>query len=293
MRTLRDELRESFTEERKLLADIALCEESISKTTDDADLMEQALNQLSKLQEEAISRGVYSLDSKVDKVMDSMGFSVMDQTALVKTFSGGWKMRIGLAKILLKDPNILLLDEPTNHLDLDSVYWLEDFLTKQNIPMVIVSHDREFLDRVCNKIVEVEDGLTYTYQGNYSKYLEQRRARLEVWREQYDKQMRYIKEEENWIKRAKNDPSMTSQIRSKEIALEKFKLSDEIISQPPKNKKFRFRFPPAPRCGANIIEGTGISHSYNNDLLFENVNVEVALGDRIGFVGPNGSGNIL
>lgn len=289
-RTLRDELRESFTEERKLLADIATCEDAIATTTDNPELMERTLNQLAKLQEEAISRGVYSLDSKVDKVMDSMGFSSQDQSASVGTFSGGWKMRIGLAKILLKDPNVLLLDEPTNHLDLDSVYWLEDFLNKQNIPMVIVSHDREFLDRVCNKIVEVEDGKTYTYQGNYSKYLDQRRARLDVWREQYEKQLKYIKEEENWIKKAKNDPSMVNQVRSREISLEKFKNSEEIIPQPPRNKKFRFRFPPAPRCGANIIETSKLSHGYENDVLFNDVNINIALGDRIGFVGPNGSG---
>jgi ATPase subunit of ABC transporter with duplicated ATPase domains len=109
-----------------------------------------------------------TMNSRLEKVMNNVGFSAEDAARPVKAFSGGWKMRIGLAKILLKDPNILLLDEPTNHLDIDSVEWLESFLRNQNIPMVIVSHDREFLDRVCNKIVDVEEGKTYTYEANYS-----------------------------------------------------------------------------------------------------------------------------
>lgn len=116
-----------------------------------------------------------------------------------------------------------------NVIDLDSVYWLEDFLQKQSLPMIIVSHDREFLDRVCNKIVEVEEGVTHTYQGNYSKYLELRRQRLEIWREQYEKQSRYIREEEQWIKKAKNEPSMSSAVKSRENALEKLRDSSDLI----------------------------------------------------------------
>jgi ATP-binding cassette, subfamily F, member 3 len=289
-RTLKEELRTAFVEEKKILEEISELEEEVTRTTDDPARMEEVLNKLANLQEQAITRGAYALDSKVEKIMDSVGFSTSDHSSLVGTFSGGWKMRIGLAKILLQEPNILLLDEPTNHLDLDSVYWLEDFLTKQNIPMVVVSHDREFLDRVCNKIVEVEDGVTYSYLGNYSKYLDQRRARLETWRDQYEKQMKFVKEEEAWIKKAKNDPSMSSSIRSREIALEKLKNSEDFIPQPPKGKRFRFRFPPAPRCSANLIDGSEITHGYGDSNLFENVAVEVCLGDRVGFVGPNGSG---
>ncbi len=135
-RQLKDELYASFEEEQQLLKDIAQCEIDVAKTTDNPEEMEEVLNRLQKLQDQAISKGVYSLDSKVEKIMNAMGFDPEDGTREVSSFSGGWKMRIGLAKILLKDPNILLLDEPTNHLDLDSVFWLEDFLQKQNIPMV-------------------------------------------------------------------------------------------------------------------------------------------------------------
>ena len=291
--TLREELYTSFSEERQLLKDITTCEEELAKTTDDPDKMEAVLNKMQQLQDKAISQGVYALDAKVDKVMDAAGFTPQDGLALVSSFSGGWKMRVGIAKILLKEPNVLLLDEPTNHLDLDSVNWLEDFLQKQSIPMVIVSHDREFLDRVCNKIVDVEDGKTVSYQGNYSKFLELKKNRMEVWRDKYDKQVRHVKEEEKWIKKAKNDPNMSQQVKAKETALEKYKTSEEWVEQPPKDKKFRFRFPPAPRCGQSIVEASKLTHGYGTgkyQTLFENVDVAVERGERIGFVGPNGSG---
>jgi ATP-binding cassette subfamily F protein 3 len=176
---------------------------------------------------------------------------------------------------------------------LDSVYWLEDFLQRQSIPMVIVSHDREFLDRVCNKIVDVEDGKTVSYQGNYSKFLEQKKNRLEVWRDKYDKQVRYVKEEDKWLKKARNDPNMAQQVKAKEAALEKYKASEDYMEPPPKDKRFRFRFPPAPRCSQSIVEASKLGHGYGEGkykTLFENVDIAVDRGERIGFVGPNGSG---
>eukprot|EP01038_Epipyxis_sp_PR26KG_P004184 gene4184-5955_t len=292
-RTLKEELLASFLEEIKILEMIAECEEEVGRTTDDPEKMELVLNKLQSLQEEAISKGAYSLESKVEKIMDATGFALEDSDALVSSFSGGWKMRIGLAKILLLEPNVLLLDEPTNHLDLDSVIWLESFLPKQNIPMIIVSHDREFLDKVCNKIVDVEDGATVSYQGNYSKFIEQRRNRLEVWREKYERQSRYVKEEEKWIKKAKNDPNMAQQVKAKEMALEKYKNNEDWVAPPPKDKKFRFRFPAPPRCGESVLEAVNLKHGYGDGkykVLFENVEFKVEKGNRIGFIGPNGSG---
>lgn len=291
--TLREELRASFVVENQLLKDISKCENEIALHTDNPSAMEEALNRLAVLQEKAISKGAYALESKVDKIMDATGFGGDDGNLPVKSFSGGWKMRIGIAKILLQDPNVLLLDEPTNHLDLDSVMWLEDFLVKQNIPMVIVSHDREFLDRVCNKIVDVEDGVTVSYKGNYSKHLQLKKQRLAEWREKYEKQTKYVKEEEQWIKKARNDPNMAQQTKSKETALEKFKSSDEWMMQPPKEKRFRFRFPPAPRCGESIVEASNLMHGYGegqHKVLFQDVSFQVDKGNRIGFIGPNGSG---
>lgn len=171
--------------------------------------------------------------------------------------------------------------------------WLEEFLQRQNIPMLVVSHDREFLDRVCTKIVDVEEGKTVSYSGNYSKYLEQRRARLAQWRDRYEKQQRYLREEEAFIRKAHGDPSLAQVAKSRQTALDKLRGSEELVSAPPRDRKFRFRFPPAPRCGESIVEVQGLAHGYGEgkyQVLFENVDFHVERGDRIGFIGPNGSG---
>jgi ATPase subunit of ABC transporter with duplicated ATPase domains len=183
--TLRQELLTTFATEMKILDGIAAMETELEQAASDPALLEEKLNKLSDLQEEANVKGVYSIDSRVEKIMDQCGFGGGDGDSLVSSFSGGWKMRIGIAKILLQEPNALLLDEPTNHLDLESVMWLEHFLVQQSIPIIIVSHDREFLDQVCNRIVDVEEGKTITYKGNYSKFIMQRQERLNSWRDKY------------------------------------------------------------------------------------------------------------
>jgi ATP-binding cassette subfamily F protein 3 len=170
---------------------------------------------------------------------------------------------------------------------------LEEFLIKQKIPLVIVSHDREFLDRVCNKIVDVEDGYTVSYDGNYSKFLEQKKIRLDLWREKYEKQMRFIKEEEKVIKKFRGDPSQIHVANSKELALEKMKKSEDWVRPPPKDKKFRFRFPSSPRCGQSMVDICNVTHGYggpSSPPLFERANLRIERGDRIGLVGPNGVG---
>ena len=144
--------------------------------------------------------------------------------------------------------------------------------------------------------MDVEEGVTVSYDGNYSKFLEQRKIRLELWREKYDKQMRYVQEEEKWIKKAKNDPSMAQQVKAKEMALEKYKASEEWIERPPKDKKFRFRFPPAPRCGESVLQLCKLTHGYGTgkyQTLFRDVDAEVTKGERVGFIGPNGSGTFI
>jgi ATP-binding cassette subfamily F protein 3 len=172
-RSLFDEFMSVFKEELIILADLRSAEVELENVTeDDADKMQEILDRMTNLQVRADNKGVYALESRVQKIMDLMGFTTDDGKLPIRMYSGGWKMRIGLGKVLLQDPNILLLDEPTNHLDLDSVEWLEDFLRNQNIPMVIVSHDREFLDQVCTKIVDTEGGLANEYDGNYSRFLQ-------------------------------------------------------------------------------------------------------------------------
>lgn len=177
-RTLMEEFMSVFEEEKKILDDLREAEKQLENmTADDADAMQEVLDRMQKLQGQAENKNVYALESRAKKTMNLMGFEDDEEDYLVAMFSGGWKMRIGLGKVLLKDPNILLLDEPTNHLDLESVEWLEEFLQKQNIPMIIVSHDREFLDRVCNKIVDAEGGICTEYDGNYSRFLELKKGK--------------------------------------------------------------------------------------------------------------------
>lgn len=200
-------------------------------------------------------------------------------------------MRIGLGKVLLKDPNILLLDEPTNHLDLESVEWLEAFLRQQNIPMIIVSHDREFLDRVCNKIVDAEGGICTEYDGNYSRFLELKKSRMDAWNAAYNAQEKKISEERKWIQKFKlKQPQATKQ---RTAQLEKLVKSDDYVKKPPfVGKPFKFRFPDAPRLSPEVADIKGVSHSYGDGVnrLFEDTDLFVEKGDRIAVLGPNGSG---
>ena len=160
--------------------------------------------------------------------------------------------------------------------------------------MIIVSHDREFLNQVCNKIVEVEVGKTISYKGNYSKYLELRQQRLTQWRDKYDKQQKYIREEEKWIKTAKSHPAQQSSVKQRESALLKLQTSDELIALPPKPRRFRFRFLQSPqRSNAIVIDADRLSHGYGDGVyatLFEDVSFRIMRGQRVGFGGPNGSG---
>ncbi|KAF6002167.1 hypothetical protein F1559_001715 [Cyanidiococcus yangmingshanensis] len=167
---------------------------------------------------------------KVDRMMAALGFvSPDDPEKLVASYSGGWKMRIGLGKVLLQEPHVLLLDEPSNHLDVDSVEWLEEYLRSLPIPMVIVSHDREFIDRVCNSVVEIERGETVKYTGNYTSFLKQKRERLAAWQAAYERQMKHIEDQRAFINRFKNNAARAAQVKSRERALEKFMTSETFV----------------------------------------------------------------
>lgn len=294
-RTLKEEFLAVFEEENAIIQELKDVETELGNMGEDGDQnrMQEILDRMQELQNKAEEKDVYALEARVTKVMDLMGFVEDESDDLVSSFSGGWKMRIGLGKVLLKDPNILLLDEPTNHLDLESVEWLEAFLREQNIPMVIVSHDREFLDQVCTKIVDAEGGLCTEYDGNYSRFLKLKKARLDSWLAAYNAQEKKIKEERAWINKFKvKQPQAVKQRIAK---LEKMKKSDDYVQKPPfAGKPFRFRFPDAPRISPEVAEIKDLSHAYTNDntrnRLFEHANLNVEKGDRIAVVGPNGSG---
>ena len=203
-RTLKEEFMSVFVEENEILDALRNAEAELEGLgTDDSDRMQQILDDMQNLQNKAESKGVYALEAKTKKIMDLMGFTDDEGEDLVASFSGGWKMRIGLGKVLLQDPNILLLDEPTNHLDLESVEWLEEFLRQQNIPMIIVSHDREFLDQVCTKLVDAEVGVCTEYDRNYSRFLSLKKSRVDAWNAAIAAQEKKIKEEKAWIAKFK------------------------------------------------------------------------------------------
>lgn len=292
-RTLMEEFMSVFEEENQILKDLRENEDKLEQMTgaDDADEMQKVLDDMQKLQAKAEVKNVYALESRAKKILNLMGFQDDEEEYLVAMFSGGWKMRIGLGKVLLKEPNILLLDEPTNHLDLESVEWLEEFLRQQNIPMVIVSHDREFLDRVCNKIVDAEGGMCTEYDGNYSRFLELKKSRMDSWHAAYNAQEKKIKEERQWINKFKiKQPQATKQ---RTAQLEKLMKSDDYVKKPPFfGKPFRFRFPKAPRLSPEVADIRGLTHSYGEgtNRLFEDAELFIEKHDRISVLGPNGSG---
>ena len=293
-RTLKEEMMSVFEAENKILEEIKANEEELASADgSDPERMQQILDRMQELQNEAEDKEVYVLESRVKKVMDLMGFTEDEGDDLVASFSGGWKMRIGLGKVLLRDPNVLLLDEPTNHLDLDSVEWLEAFLREQNIPMIIVSHDREFLDQVCTKIVDAEGGICTEYDGNYSRFLQLKKARMDAWNAAYNAQEKKIKEERQWINKFR--VKQPQAVKQREAKLEKLMKSDDYVKKPPfVGKPFRFRFPDAPRLSPEVAEVKGLSHSYVSDTtrnrLFDEVDLFIEKGDRIAVVGPNGAG---
>lgn len=293
-RTLREEFLSVFEEENQILSDLKATELALeSMSGENPEKMQEILDRMQELQQKAEDKEVYVLESRVKKTMDLMGFQDDESDDLVASFSGGWKMRIGLGKVLLKDPNVLLLDEPTNHLDLLSVEWLEAFLREQSIPMIIVSHDREFLDQVCTKIVDAEGGMCTEYDGNYSRFLELKKARMDAWQAAFDAQEKKIKAERQWMSKFK--AKQPDAVKQRQAKLEKFMKSDEYVQKPPfTGKPFRFRFPDAPRLSPEVAEVSQMSHSYNNEIsnnrLFHNTDLFVAKGDRIAIVGPNGSG---
>jgi len=290
-RTLKEEFLSVFEEEIAIMEDLKKAEVELEQLGDDTDRMQEVLDRMQGLQNEAESKGVYALESRAKKVMNLMGFDDEEEDYLVAMFSGGWKMRIGLGKVLLKEPNILMLDEPTNHLDLESVEWLEAFLIEQNIPMITVSHDREFLDRVCNKIVDAEGGICTSYDGNYSRFLELKKSRMDAWHAAYNSQEKKLKEERAWI--SKFRVKQPQAVKQRQAQIEKMTKSADYVQKPPFfGKPFKFRFPDAPRLSPEVADIKGLSHSYGGGVnrLFEECELFVEKNDRIAVLGSNGSG---
>jgi len=226
-------------------------------------------------------------DAEVEKALKGLGFKQEDFTRQTNQFSGGWRMRIELVKILLQKPDLILLDEPTNHIDIESVIWLEDFLTNKANAVMVISHDRAFIDNITNRTIEVTMGRIYDYKAKYSHYLQLREDRRSHQIKAYQEQQKFIADNMTFIERFKGTYSKTNQVTSRERMLEKLEIIeiDEIDTS-----SLKLRFPPAPRSGDYPVIVKDVSKSYGEQVVFKNANMSISRGEKVSFVGRNGEG---
>lgn len=288
-RTVRAELFQAFGEAADVLNRTRAVETEMAgdKAASDVDHLEELIHELGHLHERFEALHGYELEARIDKLLPTIGFSPEGAEQLVADYSGGWQMRIALGKILLQEPDLLLLDEPTNHLDVETIQWLEGYLLEQSAAIVVISHDRTFLDRVCNLIVETERGISRTYLGNYSQHLEQKALEREATQAAFERQQKELAEQQAYIDRFRASATRSTQAKSREKLLDKVERIDapvETVGGP------RFRFPEPPRSGRLVAEIRELSHSYGDQILFLGAELEIERGDRIAFVGPNGAG---
>jgi len=257
------------------------------RTDYESDEYMKLIEQVSELSEKFYSIEEINYDGEVEKTLKGLGFSREDFTRPTSEFSGGWRMRIELAKILLQKPDLILLDEPTNHLDIESIQWLEDFLINQAKAVVVISHDRAFVDSITNRTIEVTMGRIYDYKAKYSHYLELRKDRRAQQQRQYEEQQKFIAETTEFIERFKGTYSKTLQVQSRVKMLEKLELIevDEVD-----NSALRLRFPPAPRSGNYPVTVSDLGKSYGDHVVFKAASMSVQRGEKIAFVGKNGEG---
>jgi ATP-binding cassette, subfamily F, member 3 len=288
-RTVREELFKAFGEAATVLSRKHAVEHAMGseKAASDPDHLEELIHELGRLHERFEALHGYELDARIDKLLPTIGFTAEGAEQLVADFSGGWQMRIALGKILLQEPDLLLLDEPTNHLDVETIQWLEGYLLEQNAALVVISHDRTFLDRVCTQIVETERGISRTYLGNYSQHLEQKALEREASQSAFERQQKELSAQQAYIDRFRASATRSTQAKSREKLLEKVERIEapvESVGGP------RFHFPEAPRSGRLVAELRDLTLSYGEQILFLGAELEVERGDRIAFVGPNGAG---
>jgi ATP-binding cassette, subfamily F, member 3 len=288
-RSVREELFQAFGEAAEVLLGKHQVEQAMAseQAATDPDHLDGLIHELGRLHSRFEALHGYELDARIDKLLPTIGFTPEGAEQLVGDFSGGWQMRIALGKILLQEPDLLLLDEPTNHLDMETIQWLEGYLVEQTAALVVISHDRTFLDRVCNQIVETERGVSRTYLANYSQHLEQKALEREASQAAFERQQKELGAQQAYIDRFRASATRSTQAKSREKLLDKVERVQapiESVSGP------RFRFPPAPRSGRLVAEIRDLSHSYGDQILFLDANLEIERGDRIAFVGPNGAG---
>ncbi|MBE9009940.1 ABC-F family ATP-binding cassette domain-containing protein, partial [Pseudanabaenaceae cyanobacterium LEGE 13415] len=284
-RTVREEFWRAFKEANDVHE--ALSEVHRAMETATPEELDKLLNKMDKLQRRFEAMDGYGLETRIEKILPEMGFDSDDGDRLVSAFSGGWQMRMSLGKILLQSPDLLLLDEPTNHLDLETIEWLENYLKELTTPMVIVSHDREFLDRLCTQIVETERGVSTTYLGNYSAYLQQKQEQRDAQMSAFERQQKELEKQQAFVDRFRASATRSTQAKSREKQLDKV----ERIEAPDSDvRTLHFRFPPAPRSGREVVIIEDLTHMYGDKILFLGAELLIERGDHIAILGPNGAG---
>lgn len=283
-----EETSKAFAGIFKMKAEIdALNEELTVRTDYESDAYMKLIEQVSELSEKYYSIEEINYEAEVEKVLVGLGFERTDFQRPTSEFSGGWRMRIELAKILLQKPDLILLDEPTNHMDIESIQWLEDFLINQAKAVMVISHDRAFVDNITTRTIEVTMGRIYDYKAKYSHYLELRKDRRAHQQKAYEEQQKMIAETQEFIDRFKGTYSKTLQVQSRVKMLEKLELVevDEVDTS-----ALRLKFPPSPRSGQYPIVVSELSKQYDNHVVFKNASMVIERGEKVAFVGKNGEG---
>ncbi len=286
--TVFDETAKAFEDVFKMKAEIDDINEQLTVRTDyESDEYMKLIERVSELSEKFYAIEEVNYEAEVEKVLKGLGFEREDFTRKTSEFSGGWRMRIELAKILLKQPDLILLDEPTNHLDMDSIQWLEDFLVNQAKAVMVISHDRAFVDNITNRTIEVTMGRIYDYKAKYSDYLELRKDRRIHQQKAYDEQQKFIAENKAFIERFRGTFSKTEQVQSRVRMLEKLVLVevDEVDTS-----ALKLKFPPSPRSGQYPVVVEELSKKYGDHVVFNNANMVIERGQKVAFVGKNGEG---
>ena len=287
-RTVFEETAQAFAHLHEMEAEIAELNKQLETRTDyESDGYMELIERVSTLSEKFYSIEEINYDADIEKTLLGLGFKREDFDRKTSEFSGGWRMRIELAKLLLKKPDVLLLDEPTNHLDIESIQWLEDFLIDNGQAVVVISHDRAFVDRITTRTIEVTMGRIYDYKVNYSQYLQLRKERREQQQKAYDEQQKMIAETKEFIERFKGTYSKTLQVQSRVKMLEKLEIL-EVDEED--TSALRLKFPPSPRSGSYPVTIENVSKAYGDHTVFRNANLMIERGDKIAFVGKNGEG---
>lgn len=286
--TVFEEASKAFATIFKMKSDIDELNEQLTVRTDyESDEYMKLIERVSELSEKFYSIEEVNYEAEVEKVLKGLGFERSDFSRPTSEFSGGWRMRIELAKILLQKPDLILLDEPTNHMDIESIQWLEEFLVTSAKAVMVISHDRAFVDNITNRTIEVTMGRIYDYRAKYSHYLELRKERRAHQMKAYEEQQKMIAETQEFIERFKGTYSKTLQVQSRVKMLEKLELVevDEID-----NSALRLKFPPSPRSGQYPVVVTDLSKKYDDHVVFKDANLVIERGQKVAFVGKNGEG---